>query len=815
MPASLYNEEFVINDLLRAAHPGGGTNVVSIDTPSGGGGGRVKDLLEKQIVTIERFVHKQPVVEKLASLADNLDEAGLTQLSFDVVELIKNAAEPDRNSAEWQRGMEIATTLFRELERGAGSKASEELKAKLDHLHDYVRGVYGSKSKKKGQKTYFKFPKRVYRDLLTKIIRGTSEGKYPEGVKALAIRFAKEVFPGDPQLNGIINDQRGISPSVDGAINIAETVQKSNVNPVALNKHYDAALERFLETAAKFNQAFEDRYPADYADNFEPIQRAWESNAVPILKNRTSVEDPSSFSSFNRLSYGYKQAIENAIERKPALKDLGNAVLKGLNGFSNLQRTYNPTMSMVEVNRISQSSGGETIQVPRAEEGQPQAPANAPGGSEDKEAIPQGRVPGSPSVSFDQGAPPPRENPAVAALQKLLGMKQKTGIYDQKTHNALYYRLDTLAQGEGKDAEIAQVLLRDYFISNDVNSTANRAEQIYYALTGRLDPTGQTEVKAPDRGVVHMDFISPLGTHVKNFPIGAALQRSADNPFYFIRALQGYNALPKDIDPEQLLQSRLYDATVDTIRDRLTEMGDDPKNVAFVEQVMRELKGKGADALGKAYERQTTMSWIKKIFPHEAEKIRTSSEAMKELIAFLSDKGISDEKGFINLRRARANKYYIMNALSKVIKMHGLERAKGPAQPDPASADARGENTGFEAGVERAMKIIENMANNLMVSNNPKGTLEMTLDKAYMTAKQNGYMGTKETFRDQIVIRYKQRLQAVKQRQKLPNQQTEPVDTTPQDKEAPAESKVPESSYQPGQYSGLAGQQKINEEFGL
>jgi len=92
MRPSLYNNEFVINDLLRAAHPGGGTTVISVDSPSGGEG-RVEDLIERQLITIDRMVRRQTVASKIAELSNTLDEMGEIKLSFKAAKLMKIAED--------------------------------------------------------------------------------------------------------------------------------------------------------------------------------------------------------------------------------------------------------------------------------------------------------------------------------------------------------------------------------------------------------------------------------------------------------------------------------------------------------------------------------------------------------------------------------------------------------------------------------------------------------------------------------------------------------------------------------------------------
>lgn len=73
MKYSLYNEPNTINDLLRAAHPNGGTTVIDVDSPSGGEG-RVEDSIEKQLHLL-RQIYK-PAYKVLNQLSNKLAEEG-------------------------------------------------------------------------------------------------------------------------------------------------------------------------------------------------------------------------------------------------------------------------------------------------------------------------------------------------------------------------------------------------------------------------------------------------------------------------------------------------------------------------------------------------------------------------------------------------------------------------------------------------------------------------------------------------------------------------------------------------------------------
>lgn len=73
----MYNDELEINDLIRDAHPYGGTEVV--DVPEG----LVEDSIESQMKILE-MVAREPTLQTLASLADYLDDAGLHKLANSV-----------------------------------------------------------------------------------------------------------------------------------------------------------------------------------------------------------------------------------------------------------------------------------------------------------------------------------------------------------------------------------------------------------------------------------------------------------------------------------------------------------------------------------------------------------------------------------------------------------------------------------------------------------------------------------------------------------------------------------------------------------
>lgn len=78
-----YNDELEINDLIRDAHPYGGTEVVAVDS----GEGHVEDIIENQMKTLD-MVFKQPAIEALANLGNELDKEGLYSLASSVDDLL-------------------------------------------------------------------------------------------------------------------------------------------------------------------------------------------------------------------------------------------------------------------------------------------------------------------------------------------------------------------------------------------------------------------------------------------------------------------------------------------------------------------------------------------------------------------------------------------------------------------------------------------------------------------------------------------------------------------------------------------------------
>lgn len=74
MIPSLYNEPNQINDLLRAAHPSGGTVIVNVPSPNGGDG-IVHDTIENQLHKIQQ-IYKYKAATLLESLANDLGKAG-------------------------------------------------------------------------------------------------------------------------------------------------------------------------------------------------------------------------------------------------------------------------------------------------------------------------------------------------------------------------------------------------------------------------------------------------------------------------------------------------------------------------------------------------------------------------------------------------------------------------------------------------------------------------------------------------------------------------------------------------------------------
>ena len=701
MPASLYNDEFVINDLIRAAHPGGGTNVIGLNSPSGGDG-RVEDIIEQQVANMSRILYHKPVVEKLASLMESLDSLSMNKLCFDVAKLTKYAAgeldpgnsllgpgsspadrynkriraeelsEDQRYDLVWRKSLTIASRALRRLEiihRVMESQATMIRQRDRDKVGKYVRNV---------------------REELADIQRKTLSKEYDIGEIEDKSEELTELFS---ELSGTIKDTR-----VDNSRN--------------------------------------ETYP-------------WNSNSWGNIGSGQLKKLDQDILTLSRVSGAFKQGNLNTAE--DIVSDIPDPGVK---------------LSKIPPAKTKEEKDDNDFmdeQDPELGGGQPQI-------------LPSGGNVGAPpleDVSPERVRPQrePIPDAAVIALQKILKL-EPSGIYDAKMHQTLYTKLLELAAGNDKPGEVARFLMENVFDRYDAGSTASKAEYIYLALLGKIDPSKVSEVAKVNRGTSHMNFTSPLGRNVINFPIGAAVKKSFDNPFYFIKALQGWGALPVGIAPDVLLESPVYDNLVSIIRDKLLEMGDETEGVAFVEQAMRGFKEKAQSMRGSAAKRRTTMEWLTIHFPHESGKIRTSTEAMKEVIALLSYKNISIDDGYINARKADANKYYIRDVLEKAIRMHGLDMATGPAKEDPAGPKASGDVDASESmNVGNVLKIINELVDSMLKSNNPRDAFSSVVRGEFEKAKRSGYMGNVGNFGNQVVNEYNKQKASQVDVSKIPSAQ--------------------------------------------
>lgn len=98
-----YNKELEINDLLRDAHPFGGTQVVEESS----GEGYVEDSIESQMLTL-KMVAREPTLKTLASLGDYLDDAGLTSLANQVDDALKIFAAESAVAAQAKEFLKLA-----------------------------------------------------------------------------------------------------------------------------------------------------------------------------------------------------------------------------------------------------------------------------------------------------------------------------------------------------------------------------------------------------------------------------------------------------------------------------------------------------------------------------------------------------------------------------------------------------------------------------------------------------------------------------------------------------------------------------------
>lgn len=92
MKHHFYNEEFKINDLIRASHPSGGTLVIDENSKEG----LVEDIIEAQMKTLET-IYRTPVLNTLAELGTTLDNYGFRSVASEVDSLLEKVAITDED----------------------------------------------------------------------------------------------------------------------------------------------------------------------------------------------------------------------------------------------------------------------------------------------------------------------------------------------------------------------------------------------------------------------------------------------------------------------------------------------------------------------------------------------------------------------------------------------------------------------------------------------------------------------------------------------------------------------------------------------
>jgi hypothetical protein len=322
------------------------------------------------------------------------------------------------------------------------------------------------------------------------------------------------------------------------------------------------------------------------------------------------------------------------------------------------------------------------------------------------------------------------EDVYVEALQKLLNVNA-TGKYDQATHKALGNYLLTRSEQEDDDGKRAKILLDDFYRGKTSDEMTANAGYIYDVLKGRKDPLApEAEVKAAPK-IRYIDFISPAGGLISNFPIGSLLKEIQTNPNTFLTrlimsgAIKGNDGFADKETYNRYLESIIEHDTflpqiVRSMRDSLKVAGLADNLLPVFEEAMTDaikaLRDSLAGADGKGA-KMHIMHYLESVSHTLAQTLATSPIAVKTYVAKLVALDIVDSAGYISARRGLSQKATIIEQAKHYIKEYGLVGAGKVLIDD----DVHKKHTNnINAVNELATKVV----NEMISSGDPAGTWE-------------------------------------------------------------------------------------------
>lgn len=510
MPYGLYNEPNTLNNLLRAAHPHGGTQVVSVHSPSGGEG-YVEDSIEQQIKML-KLVYTQPTARVLANLANDIDAEGLVALAgaIDGInrDFIKLAEEPNvfqqyKNIRD--KSVEMIQKPGHPDDRIHPQVARERMKH-LGILRDLWLGHHEGQPAPQVVATDDFKP--VFKNLLTDVVKNQDGKRRTKEERALAMRVLGLVWgTKDPQVTDLMDNAGiGVAEEAKGG----ERERQSGVSPQKLAQQWKDALTRIVGTVDKFNQEVQDAVDGDTYADFSKTLEEWGKIKTEILGANYGDRDFQVADTDGPLegwlwktpvykTNPFYAAVKTLAQRGGSVGPSANTVLQLLSSINLLGQTrtdqgeeitapqmlgrvnqvrqiigitpieipapaagYEPTASEVEESDVAKETAGDVVKAPAAESvGEPAAPATPT----EQEPVPHSAPQALNTAEEAEKAKRLKEQSDVVTITSPWTGKEATfdwgGIYNIGIRNPAAYISTLISYGVLPEGTTAETYIKD------------------------------------------------------------------------------------------------------------------------------------------------------------------------------------------------------------------------------------------------------------------------------------------------------------------------------------------------------------------
>jgi hypothetical protein len=421
MTLSLYNQINEINDLIRAAHPHGGTTVIDVPSPSGGEG-RVEDAIEHQ-VRVLHMIYTEPTARILADLATNIEKGGDRKIANAIDRInelfVKTAVGPTEEGmsmeVEQPAAPEPTNEVFSEEQRikfekirdsaiervlkgssrstaatgAGGSGFTPPIKRieSMNTLRGFTIGQYNGKPAPKIMN------QEDFKNILSKVIVGKSDtgDQYSKDERGVAMRYLTEFWgKDDPTVKKLLS---GAGYDLKNSADQGERERKSNIKPDMIAKEWKNTINRIVERVDNFNKSMtSEEVDPDLRERFSKELPNWNNFKKQLLQanydqRAFKIQDKPVGSRgvwiFKRPLVDtdpYYAIVKNISEREGSTyAPEAKVVFSLLNDLNSLGKVYSgkgkkaeevtPRQMMARINKTNQRLGDKPVSIPAPEEG--------------------------------------------------------------------------------------------------------------------------------------------------------------------------------------------------------------------------------------------------------------------------------------------------------------------------------------------------------------------------------------------------------------------------------------------------------------